>query len=68
MLTPTITDFEQGVDRLAVENATLAELEAAIASQIVTADGVVLTVAGATITLLGISQLTAADIDAAFYA
>ena len=68
VLTPTITDFEQGVDRLAVENATLAELEAAIASQIVTADGVVLTVAGATITLLGISQLTAADIDAAFYA
>ena len=67
VLTPTITDFEQGVDRLAVENATLAELEAAIASQTVTDAGVVLTVAGATITLLGISQLTAADIDAGFY-
>ena len=68
VLTPTITDFEQGADFLAVENATLAELEAAIASQTVTDAGVVLTVAGATITLLGISQLTAADIDAAFYA
>ncbi|EKE78910.1 beta strand repeat-containing protein [Oceanibaculum indicum] len=67
VLTPTITDFEQGVDVLAVENATLAELEAAIASQTVTDAGVVLTVAGATITLLGISQLTAADIDAGFY-
>ncbi|MFN3459389.1 MAG: autotransporter-associated beta strand repeat-containing protein [Oceanibaculum sp.] len=67
VLTPTITDFEQGVDLLAVENATLAELETAIASQIVTEAGVVLTVAGASITLLGISELTTADIDAGFY-
>ncbi|MDM7947890.1 MAG: autotransporter-associated beta strand repeat-containing protein [Oceanibaculum nanhaiense] len=68
VLTPTITDFEQGADFLAVENATLAELEAAIAMQTVTGTGIVIEVAGATITLLGISQLTAADIDAAFYA
>lgn len=67
VLTPTVTDFEQGIDLLAVENATLAELEAAIASQMVTDAGVVLTVAGATISLLGISQLTTADIDAGFY-
>ncbi len=68
VLTPTITDFEQGADFLAVENATLAELEAAIAMQTVTGTGIVIEVAGATITLLGINQLTAADIDAAFYA
>lgn len=68
VLTPTITDFQQGTDRLAVENATLAELQAAIASQTVTETGVVIQVAGATLTILGISQLTAADIDSAFYA
>ena len=67
ILTPTITDFEQGTDRFAVENATLAELQAAIANQTVTEAGVVLHVAGATLTFLGIAQLTAADIDAAFY-
>ncbi|MCH2393062.1 DUF4347 domain-containing protein [Oceanibaculum sp.] len=68
VLTPTITDFQQGTDRLAVENATLAELQAAIASQTVTETGVVIQVAGATLTFLGISALTAADIDSAFYA
>lgn len=68
VLTPTITDFQQGTDRLAVENVTLAELQAAIASQTVTETGVVIAVAGATLTFLGISALTAADIDAAFYA
>ncbi|RKQ73902.1 DUF4347 domain-containing protein [Oceanibaculum indicum] len=68
VLTPTITDFQQGTDRLAVENATLAELQAAIASQTVTETGVVIQVAGATLTFLGISALTTADIDSAFYA
>ncbi|WP_430437724.1 DUF4347 domain-containing protein [Oceanibaculum nanhaiense] len=68
ILTPTITDFQQGTDRLAVEHVTLMELQAAIANQAVTGTGVVIEVAGATLTFLGISQLTAADIDAAFYA
>ena len=68
VLTPTITDFQQGTDRLAVENATLAELQAAITNQTVTETGVVIQVAGATLTFLGINQLTAADIDSAFYA
>ena len=67
VLTATVTDFEQGIDRLAVENASLAELQAAIADQTTTEAGVILQVAGASITLLGVSQLTAADIDAAFY-
>ncbi|MBU0724313.1 MAG: autotransporter-associated beta strand repeat-containing protein [Alphaproteobacteria bacterium] len=67
-LTPSITDFQQGTDRLAVENATLAELQAAITNQAVTGDGVVIEVAGATLTFLGISVLSAADIDMAFYA
>lgn len=67
-LTATVTDFEQGIDLLSVENATLAELEAVIAGQTATEAGVVLEVAGATLTFIGISQLTAADIDSAFYA
>lgn len=67
VLNATITDFELGIDRFAVENASLAELEAAIALQNVTETGVVLQVAGATLTFLGISALTAADIDQAFY-
>ncbi|EKE76993.1 Allergen V5/Tpx-1 family protein [Oceanibaculum indicum P24] len=68
ILTATVTDFQQGTDHLAVENATLAELQAAIASQTVTETGVVIEVAGATLTFLGITQLTTADIDQAFYA
>ena len=68
ILTATVTDFQQGTDHLAVENATLAELQAAIASQTVTKTGVVIEVAGATLTFLGITQLTTADIDTAFYA
>ena len=67
ILKATVTDFEQGIDRFAVENASLAELEAAIAMQNATEDGVTLQVAGATLTFLGISALTAADIDQAFY-
>ncbi|RKQ68232.1 DUF4347 domain-containing protein [Oceanibaculum indicum] len=68
ILTATVTDFQQGTDHLAVENATLAELQAAIASQTVTETGVVIEVGGATLTFLGITQLTTADIDQAFYA
>jgi Ca2+-binding RTX toxin-like protein len=68
ILTATVTDFQQGTDHLAVENATLMELQAAIASQTVTDTGVVIEVAGASLTFLGISALTTADIDAAFYA
>ena len=68
ILTPTITDFQQGTDRLAVEHVTLMELQAAIANQAVTGTGVVIEVAGASLTFLGISALTTADIDAAFYA
>lgn len=45
VLTPTITDFQQGMDHLAVEHVTLAELQAAIASQTVTEAGVVVEVA-----------------------
>ena len=68
ILTPTITDFQQGVDHLAVEHVTLMELQAAITNQTVTETGVVIEVAGASLTFLGISALTTADIDAAFYA
>ena len=67
VLTATVTDFERGIDRLAVENATLAELQAALAQQTVSQAGVVLEVAGATLTLIGISELTAEDIDSTFY-
>ncbi|WP_407668485.1 hypothetical protein, partial [Oceanibaculum pacificum] len=67
ILTATVTDFEQGTDLLAVENASLAELEAAIASQTATEAGVIIQVAGASLTFLGVASLTAADIDQAFY-
>ncbi|WP_198154878.1 autotransporter-associated beta strand repeat-containing protein, partial [Oceanibaculum pacificum] len=67
ILTATVTDFEQGTDLLAVENASLAELEAAIASQTATEAGVIIQVAGASLTFLGVAALTAADIDQAFY-
>lgn len=67
VLTATVTDFERGIDRLAVENATLAELQTALAQQTVSPAGVVLEVAGATLTLIGISELTAEDIGSAFY-
>ena len=50
-----------------MENATLAELQAALAQQTVSQAGVVLEVAGATLTLIGISELTAQDIDSTFY-
>ncbi|KZD04089.1 M10 family metallopeptidase C-terminal domain-containing protein [Oceanibaculum pacificum] len=66
-LTATITDFEQGTDLLAVENASLAELETAIASQTATEAGVIIQVAGASLTFLGVAALTEADIDQAFY-
>ncbi|MBU2091903.1 MAG: DUF4347 domain-containing protein [Alphaproteobacteria bacterium] len=68
VLTATVTDFQQGVDRLAVENATLAELQAALVTQTATETGVILSVAGATLTFIGISQITTDDIDLAFYA
>ena len=68
VLTTTITDFAQGTDRFAMENVSVAALEAALALQSVTEAGVVIEVAGATLTFIGISQLTAADIDQSFYA
>ena len=68
ILTATVTDFQQGIDRLAVENATLPELQAAIAGQTMTETGVIIEVAGATLNFLGVTQLTTADIDTAFYA
>lgn len=60
-LAPRIEDFEDGIDRIAVQNVTSAEVETALTGQQAIAGGVQFTIAGAIVTVLGVSALDTGD-------
>ena len=60
-LRPRIEDFEDGIDRIAVQNVTLAEVETALAGQQAIEGGVQFTITGAIVTVLGVSTLDTGD-------
>lgn len=65
-LFPTITDFEAGIDKIAIQGVS--DIAAILATQTVIDGGVTLTVEGqkpATITVIGVSALDAGDVIAA---
>lgn len=61
VLTPTITDFERGIDRIGLEGIGRAAVEAALLDQERIADSVVFGVGGATVTVLGVAALGIED-------
>ncbi|MCH2393774.1 MULTISPECIES: Calx-beta domain-containing protein [Oceanibaculum] len=65
ILEPTIMDFVAGVDVLAIQGVTQAEISAALAQQQTVSGNVELSISGATVTLIGLSTLSSADVVAA---
>ena len=64
-LQPTVTDFEAGSDRIALQGVTEVEIAAALADQTTVSGGVQFTIAGATITVQGVSSLSTSDVSTA---
>ncbi|KZD12104.1 M10 family metallopeptidase [Oceanibaculum pacificum] len=68
VLTPTILDFGNGVDRIAIQGVDASQIAGILASQQAGTDGVTLTVDGprdALITVLGVTSLDSSDVFAA---
>src|SRR5690606_22237284 len=62
VLAPTITDFEIGSDRLAIQGVTAADIATSLASQEVNDGNLILSIAGSMITLVGVNVLSTDDI------
>ena len=65
LLAPTITDFQAGIDKIAMQGVSDAEIATALAGQIQVSGGVQFAIAGATVTVQGVSSLTASDVGTA---
>lgn len=65
VLAPTVTDFTAGTDRVALQGVSEAEIAAALQSQATVEGGVALSIAGATLTIIGVSSLSAGDVGTA---
>ncbi|WP_157089369.1 calcium-binding protein [Oceanibaculum pacificum] len=65
VLAPTVTDFQAGLDKLAIQGVTDAQIAAALAGQTQISGGVQFTIAGATVTVQGVNTLAASDIGTA---
>ncbi|KZD03717.1 calcium-binding protein [Oceanibaculum pacificum] len=61
VLAPTVTDFQDGVDKIAVQGVSQAEVVAALSSQAGGSGQVTLTLGGANIIVQGVSSLDAGD-------
>ena len=58
VLEPTVTDFETGVDQIAIQGVSEAEIAAALLEQETVDGNVQFTIVGATVTVMGVSSLT----------
>jgi hypothetical protein len=57
-LKPTVTDFTAGVDQIAIQGVSEAEIAAALEQQETVDGGVQFSIVGATVTVMGVSSLT----------
>ena len=62
LLAPTVTDFQAGIDRIAMQGVSDAQIATALASQTQVSGGVQFTIDGTTITVQGVSSLSTADV------
>jgi Ca2+-binding RTX toxin-like protein len=67
LLAPTVTDFQAGIDKIAMQGVSDAEIATALAGQAQVSGGVQFTIAGATVTVQGVSSLAASDIGTAAF-
>jgi Ca2+-binding RTX toxin-like protein len=67
LLAPTVTDFQAGLDKIAMQGVSDAEIATALAGQTQVSGGVQFTIAGATVTVQGVSSLAASDIGTAAF-
>lgn len=58
----TITDFVSGADDIAVQGVTEAQISEALAGQTIVSGNLTLSIAGATITLVGVNSIDSSDI------
>lgn len=58
ILKPTVTDFNAGLDQIAIQGVNAAEIDAALAQQETIDGGVQFSIVGATVTVMGVSSLT----------
>lgn len=61
VLRPTITDFEDGSDKIAMQGVTLDQVGVALVGQETVEGGVQFSITGATITVMGVSTLDTGD-------
>lgn len=64
-LLPTVTDFQAGIDKIAMQGVDDAQIATALAGQTQVSGGVQFTIAGAVVTVQGVSSLAASDIGTA---